>query len=399
MGPRHTKPITGHWRLPDGVEELMPADVVAIESLRRRALDLFHGWGYETVIPPLIEYLDSLLTGTGNDLELQTFKLTDQLTGRTMGVRADMTPQVARIDAHRMGREGPVRLCYLGSVLHTRPEIPGGTRSPIQVGAELYGHATLESDLEVIRLMLELVALAGGEQVVLDLGHVGIYRTLIASADLDPDGEAQIFAALQRKATADLEPLLQRHVSSEALRQQLLALNQLNGGVEVLSQARAWLPPSVHPLVAQLERVAATAERQQWGVELHVDLAELRGFDYHTGVLFAAYLPRLGSAVASGGRYDNVGAIFGRARPATGFSADLKTLVALTPQSPARPSAIFAPAQESETLEQRVAELRQQGERVVVELPGQQQDAAAMGCDRQLVETTTGWEVSRLNND
>lgn len=395
MDTRKT-PTLERWRLPDGIEELLPAEVVEIESLRRGVLDLFHSWGYETVIPPLIEYLESLLTGSGNDLDLQTFKLTDQLTGRMMGVRADMTPQVARIDAHRLNRQGPNRLCYLGSVLHTRPEISGATRSPIQVGAELYGHAGIESDLEVIRLMLEMVKLAGHSDIVLDLGHVGIYRALIEQANISEADEPLIFDALQRKATTELNEIIERTVQQPALRSQLLALNTLNGGVEVLDEARRQLDPSLHSALEQLQQIIAAAGSQQWGVEFHIDLAELRGYDYHTGVLFAAYIPQKGDAVASGGRYDNVGEVFGRARAATGFSGDLKNLVSTEKGGDYPPAAIFAPSTDSIELHREIDRLRKTGERVVVELPGQKERAAEMGCERVLVQQGDGWAVENL---
>ncbi len=395
MDKRRT-PTLERWRLPDGIEELLPAEVMEIETLRRSILDLFHSWGYETVIPPLIEYLESLLTGAGNDLDLQTFKLTDQLNGRTMGVRADMTPQVARIDAHRLKREGPCRLCYLGSVLHTRPEISGATRSPIQVGAELYGHAGIESDLEVIRLMLEMVKLAGHGDIVLDLGHVAIYRGLIEQAALCEGDEALIIDALQRKATTELNELLERTVEAPALRAQLLALNRLNGGAEVLVEAKQLLDPQFHPALQQLQKIVAAAEAQQWGVAFHIDLAELRGYDYHTGVLFAAYVPQRGEAVAAGGRYDNVGEVFGRARPATGFSGDLKNLVSGTGRSSYPPPAIFAPSTDSIELHREIERLRKTGERVVVELRGQQESAAEMGCNRVLVQQQDRWIVEEL---
>ncbi len=389
-------PTLERWRLPDGIEELLPAEVMEIEALRRSVLDLFHSWGYETVIPPLIEYLESLLTGAGNDLDLQTFKLTDQLTGRMMGVRADMTPQVARIDAHRLNRKGPNRLCYLGSVLHTRPEISGATRSPIQVGAELYGHAGIESDLEVIRLMLEMVKLAGHRDIVLDLGHVGIYRSLIEQAGISEADEPLIFNALQCKATTELNEIVERTVEDTALRQQLLALNSLNGGIEVLAEAKQLFGSQLQAEIEQLEQIVAAAESQQWGVEFHIDLAELRGYDYHTGVLFAAYIPQKGDAVTSGGRYDNVGKVFGRARPATGFSGDLKNLVATEQEANYPPAAIFAPSTDSIELHREIERLRKTGERVVVELAGQKEGAAEMGCNRRLVQRESGWAVVAL---
>jgi len=387
-----------HWQLPDGIEELLPSEVHGIEVLRRQTLDLFHSWGYETVIPPLIEYLESLLTGAGNDLDLQTFKLTDQLTGRMMGVRADMTPQVARIDAHRLNREGPVRLCYLGSVLHTRPEISGATRSPIQVGAELYGHAGIESDLEVIRLMLKMLQQSGIENVHLDLGHVGIYRALIAQCDLTQDQEALLFDALQRKASAELNEIVNQLITDETIAQQLLALKDLNGDPSVLATAQSTLggDPEISAALDYLQQIVTTAEERKWNVSLHIDLAELRGYGYHTGVVFAAYAAGIGEAVAQGGRYDNVGAIFGRARPATGFSADLKNLVALQQEQDYPPAAIFAPKGGDLSLQQKIDILRVAGERVVVELNGQQQNGKEMGCDRHLVQSGNDWVVEKI---
>lgn len=387
-----------HWQLPDGIEELLPNEVHGIEVLRRHTLDLFHSWGYETVIPPLIEYLESLLTGSGNDLDLQTFKLTDQLTGRMMGVRADMTPQVARIDAHRLNREGPVRLCYLGSVLHTRPEISGATRSPIQVGAELYGHAGIESDLEVIRLMLEMLQQSGLENIHLDLGHVGIYRALIAQCDLTQDQEAMLFDALQRKASTELSEIVSQLIADETIAQQLLALKELNGDPSILKTAQNLLGdnPEVSAALDYLQQIVMTAESQQWNVSLHIDLAELRGYGYHTGVVFAAYAPGNGEAVAQGGRYDNVGAIFGRARPATGFSADLKNLVALQQEQDYPAAAIFAPKEGDLSLQQKINTLRAEGERVIVELNGQQQSGGEMGCDRQLIQDGSEWVVEKI---
>ena len=387
-----------HWQLPDGIEELLPSEVHGIEVLRRQTLDLFHSWGYETVIPPLIEYLESLLTGAGNDLDLQTFKLTDQLTGRMMGVRADMTPQVARIDAHRLNREGPVRLCYLGSVLHTRPEISGATRSPIQVGAELYGHAGIESDLEVIRLMLKMLQQSGIENVHLDLGHVGIYRALIAQCDLTQDQEALLFDALQRKASAELNEIVNQLITDETIAQQLLALKDLNGDPSILATAQSTLggDPEISAALDYLQQIVTTAEERKWNVSLHIDLAELRGYGYHTGVVFAAYAAGIGEAVAQGGRYDNVGAIFGRARPATGFSADLKNLVALQQEQDYPPAAIFAPKGGDLSLQQKIDILRVAGERVVVELNGQQQNGKEMGCDRHLVQSGNDWVVEKI---
>jgi len=387
------------WLLPEGVEEVLPAGAWRLELLRRRLLDLFSTWGYELVLPPFIEYLDSLLIGTGNDLDLQTFKLTDQLSGRLMGVRADMTPQVARIDAHHLKRETPTRLCYLGTVLRTRPEGHGGSRSPLQVGAELYGHGGIDSDVEVLRLMLATLHAAGLEQLYLDLGHVGIFRGLARQAALTPAQEAQLFNALQRKSRPDIAALLAGLDLNAAMRDMLLQLADLNGGEEALATARKVLAgagPEVHAALDNLAAIAAAVRRALPGLPLHFDLAELRGYHYHTGAVFAAYAPGSGQALAQGGRYDDIGRVFGRARSATGFSADLKTLLALSTATLPEVRGIFAPCADDPALTRQVDELRARGERVVCALPGQQGDAAAMGCDRQLVLRDGHWQVAAL---
>jgi ATP phosphoribosyltransferase regulatory subunit len=387
------------WLLPEGVEEVLPEGAWRLELLRRRLLDLFSTWGYELVLPPFIEYLDSLLIGTGNDLDLQTFKLTDQLSGRMMGVRADMTPQVARIDAHHLKRETPTRLCYLGTVLRTRPEGHGGSRSPLQVGAELYGHGGIGSDVEVLRLMLATLHAAGLDQLYLDLGHVGIFRGLARQAGLNPVQEAQLFNALQRKSRPDIAALLAELTLTDDVRRMLLQLADLNGGEEVLAVARNALAAAsadVHVSLDNLEAIAAAVRGALPGVPLHFDLAELRGYHYHTGAVFAAYAPGSGQALAQGGRYDDIGRVFGRARPATGFSADLKTLLALSTATLPGVRGIFAPCADDPALVRQVDELRARGERVVCALPGQQGDAAAMGCDRELVLRDGHWQVAAL---
>ena len=311
-----------HWLLPEGIEELLPVDAVRVEALRRKLLDLFACWGYDLVIPPLIEYLESLLTGTGNDLDLQTFKLTDQLTGRLMGVRADMTPQAARIDSHRLKRNAPTRLCYFGHVLRTRPLGLGGSRSPLQVGAELYGHRGTESDLEVVGLMVEAVRAVGVSDLHLDLAHVGIFRGLAAQAGLSEGEDNQLFAVLQRKAKPEIRELLAASKATPQVREMLLALADLNGGRETLDEAVRVLSGADTPVQQALAdlRVLADAVEQLEPAGMHFDLAELRGYAYHTGAVFAAFVPGRGQAIAQGGRYDDIGGIFGRARPATGFS-------------------------------------------------------------------------------
>ncbi|HSP01393.1 MAG TPA: ATP phosphoribosyltransferase regulatory subunit [Thioalkalivibrio sp.] len=392
---------SNRWLLPEGIEEALPPLAERLETCRRQLLDLYHRWGYELVMPPLIEYLESLLTGTGHDLDLQTFKLTDQLNGRLMGVRADMTPQVARIDAHSLNQDVPTRLCYMGTVLHTRPDGFAGSRSPLQVGAELYGHQGLDSDVETIRLMLETFRVCGVGEVFLDLGHVDIYRSLAAGAGLDGDQEAQMFSMLQRKALPEIRDFLARLDLSGEVRERLMALGRLNGDPAVIEEARTRLAGAGERVSQALDELAAIAEavtRLYPEVRLHVDLAELRGFHYHTGAVFAAYVPGQGQEVARGGRYDHIGQVFGRARPATGFSTDLKTLVGLSPQPVApAPRGIFAPADQDPGLLDAVQALREQGERVIQGLSGQEGDAARMGCDRVLArDSNNQWTVADL---
>ncbi|MCC5811834.1 MAG: ATP phosphoribosyltransferase regulatory subunit [Ectothiorhodospiraceae bacterium] len=385
------------WLLPEGVGELLPPEALALEQLRRQVLDTYWGWGYELVFPPVIEYLDSLLIGTGADLELQTFKLTDQLTGRLMGVRADMTPQAARIDAHKLRREEPVRLCYVGTVLQARPDGPGGSRNPVQVGAELYGYGGVEGDVEIIDLMLETLYLAGAEEIHLDLGHVGIYRAMARDAGLAPELEKRLFEALQRKAAGEIRELLE-HLPDRAAADRIAGLASLNGGVEVLDQAGAYLSDAGEEVLQAMRRLWALAsalESRHPEVTLHFDLAELAGYQFHTGVVFAAFVPGNGKEVARGGRYDDIGRVFGRARPATGFSADLKALLDLgAAQSAAeQPPAVLAPWSDDAALQRRIRELRTHGERVVVALPGRDDSPQALGCDRLLRLQADEWVV------
>jgi ATP phosphoribosyltransferase regulatory subunit len=392
---------TNRWLLPEGIEEALPPLAERLETCRRQLLDLYHSWGYELVMPPLIEYLESLLTGTGHDLDLQTFKLTDQLNGRLMGVRADMTPQVARIDAHSLKRDVPTRLCYMGTVLHTRPDGFAGSRSPLQVGAELYGHGGSDGDVEMIRLMLETFRVSGVQGVFLDLGHVGIYRCLAAEAGLPADSETQLFDMLQRKALPEIREFLVGLDMAGEARGRLLALGELNGGAEVLDQAREALAGAgeeVFRALDVLSGIAAAVQRRHPEVALHVDLAELRGFHYHTGAVFAAYVAGHGQELARGGRYDDIGRVFGRARPATGFSTDLKTLVRLSAEPLAlAPRGIFAPPGGDDALDEAVQALRARGERVIQGLEGQENDALRMGCDRVLRRDSNNlWTVTEV---
>jgi ATP phosphoribosyltransferase, regulatory subunit len=393
------------WLLPDAVEELLPPAAQALEALRRTALDTCERWGYALIMPPTIEYLESLLSGVAHDLDLQTFKLTDQLSGRMMGVRADITPQAARIDAHQLQAQGPVRLCYAGSVLRTRPDTPQGTRNPLQLGAELYGHAGIESDVEVISLMAAVLGAAGAGPLHLDLGHVGIYRGLALAAGLSDEAEAALWDALQRKANRDIDAVLDAYSVGDQHRQHLAALAQLSGGIDVLDEARerlAGADASVQDALAALSAIAQALQRAQPDWVLHFDLGELRGYRYHTGVVFAAYTPGQAQELARGGRYDDIGAVFGRARPATGFSTDLKALQRLTRpnSSPAMAKAIAAPWQDDAALREQVAALRAAGEIVIWALPEptHAQATTMAGCDRQLTVDKTGSGGSKRFN-
>ena len=405
--PNKTEPLfmtsADRWLLPDGVEELLPEQALQVESLRRKLLDLYHSWGYELVIPPLIEFTESLRVGLGNDVDLQTFKVTDQLSGRTMGIRADITPQTARIDAHSLNREGPVRLCYASSVLHTRPKSLLASRSPIQLGAELYGDSSVDSDIEIICLMLETLSAAGIENITLDLGHVGIYKSLLAEAQLDDEAEAELFAALQRKCAADIDAAISSHLPEGELAAMLRALSQLNGDITVINRAKAQLanaPAEVQEAITMLNRVASQVSARFPKVALYFDLSELRGFHYHTGLVFAALAPGHGEAVANGGRYDHIGEVFGRARPATGFNTDLKALLGCLPAGDkpvhSETDSIFAAtdglnAEQQQSLWSVVSELRAKGERVVCGLAGQ---SAPQDFGKQLVLIDGEWTVS-----
>ena len=317
------------WLLPENIEDVLPPKAWKLEGVRRAMLDLFRGRGYELVVPPLIEYVDSLLTGAGSDLDLKTFKLVDQLSGRMMGVRADMTPQVARIDAHLLGHNPVNRLCYAGSVLHTVPDGVYHSREPMQLGAELYGVPGVEGDLEILSLMLDALQAAGLKNIQLDIGHVGIYRALVEDGRIPAELEQALFKALQSKAGDEVRTLCVGLDSR--LADALVALTQLYGGAEILPAARAMLPgtPRIHAALDTLTHLAKSLEGR--GIELALDLAELRGYGYHSGVVFAAYTGGHSRAIALGGRYDEAGKAFGQARPATGFSLDLRELVEATP--------------------------------------------------------------------
>ena len=377
------------WILPEHIEDLLPADARKLERLRRLVLDKFSRHGYELVMPPLLEYLESLLSGTGHDMDLATFKLVDQLSGRTMGVRADTTPQVARIDAHLLNRQGVTRLCYAGSVLHTLPAGLGKSRQPFQAGAEIYGYAGLAADIEIQQLMVDVLLELGVSGVQLDIGHPAIFRSLIDAAGVSPDVAEQAFVATEAKDIPALRALVP--VLGESA-QALLLLPQLYGESAVLADASARLPKTarITGSLAQLAEVEQHFSRQ--GIQVSIDLGELGGFNYESGISFSAYARGAADAVARGGRYDEVGKAFGRARPATGFSMDLKALLPLTADDPPR-AAILAPPAGDAAARAEVARLRAAGEIIVDRLPGADEHLAELACDRELRQIDGRWVV------
>jgi ATP phosphoribosyltransferase regulatory subunit len=378
------------WLLPDHLADVLPSEARHIEELRRLALDGARRYGYELVMPPLLEHLESLLTGTGSSLELQTFKLVDQLSGRSLGLRADTTPQAARIDAHLLNRPGVTRLCYCGPVLHTRPDGPYATREPLQFGAELFGHDGLEADLEVLQLALHVLAQSEVGQVSVDLGDARIVKSVLAGVELDPAVRQSIHQALAAKDTSSLQQLVSG--LPPAVGQALLSLPALYGDVSVLTQAQSVLAPWPQAVQAlqQLQWLASHLD-----VPVTVDLADLRGYAYYSGARFAIYVPGASDALVRGGRYDEVGAVFGRKRPAVGFSLDLKSLVAVVPR-PALRAAIRAPWGEAPELRQAIATLRERGDTVVCVLPGHESDVDEFDCDRELVQVADRWVVRAL---
>ena len=383
------------WLLPEDIADVLPAEARKVESLRRAILDLYQSYGYELVAPPILEFLDSLLTGTGSDLNLQTFKLVDQLSGRTLGLRADITPQVARIDAHLLNRNGVTRLCYAGSVAHARTPVGSSAREELQIGAEIYGCATWEADLEAMTLLLKTLSVAGLNKVYLDLSHAGILAGILDGQSLDKETVEALYGLLQSKDCPGL-----RHWASclpEKVVQALMGLTELNGPcAEVLAKAKKILPQHkvIDQALADLERLTASAGQLSTALELSIDLADLRGYQYHSGVMFAAYVEQLPQPIARGGRYDHVGQAFGRSRPATGFSLDLLTLANLSSLN-VRKLAILAPWIEDLALNQAIAKLRDAGE-VVIQVPaGINIDTAEYECDREMVKQGSSWEVKQ----
>jgi ATP phosphoribosyltransferase regulatory subunit len=384
----------GNWLLPESLADILPAEARRIEELRRELLDLYRTYGFELVAPPLVEYIDSLLSGTGTDLDLRTCKLIDQLSGRTLGVRADMTPQVSRIDAHLLNRAGVTRLCYCGTVLHARPADLLSGREQLQIGAEIYGHAGVEADIEIIRLVLDTVATAGVRNPRLDLCHPGVVRAIINADPAGPAHAELIHTLLRDKDVPGLGDLGQRADGPRAdTIQALRTLTALYGDAATLARARRELPalPGIAQALDALQALLQALPELRAGI----DLADVRGYGYHSGVTFSLYAEGWHDALVSGGRYDDVSRAFGRARPATGFSLDLRKLAAGLP--PAEPSrAVRAPWGQDAALVTAVRDLRQAGEIVVQVLPGHEHDQDEFVCDRELVQHDGGWAVRKL---
>jgi ATP phosphoribosyltransferase regulatory subunit len=382
------------WVLPDHIADVLPSEARHIEELRRELLDTARGYGYELVMPPLLEHLESLLSGTGEALDLQTFKLVDQLSGRTLGLRADTTPQVARIDAHLLNRQGVARLCYCGPVVHTRPDGPHATREPLQFGAELYGHAGLEADTEILLLALDCLrasGIASAREPLVDMADARIVRSLFADVPLDAAALGRVHAALAAKDESELRALTRSFPA--ASREGLLALVHLYGDAGVLDEAARALPgtAAVREALADLRRLSARLE----GVRVSFDLSDLRGYAYYSGMRFGIYADGAADALVRGGRYDEVGAVFGRNRPAVGFSVDLRELVGVLPARPLR-AAVRAPWSDAAGLRAAIAALREGGETVVCALPGHDSEIDEFHCDRELVEFAGQWKVQAI---
>lgn len=379
-----------NWLLPEYIEDVLPAEAAQIESLRRSLLDLLDVHGYQLVMPPMLEYLESLITGVGHDLDLATFKVVDQLTGRLMGVRADITPQAARIDAHMLNNQGVTRLCYAGSVLRTNPDGLAQTRQPMQLGAELFGHAGIEADIEIQRLMIKTLQAAGVKALQIDFSHVGIFDSLMSKVQVNAALKHSIYQALQSKDKTEVKALTQDFDAET--REALCRLTELNGDAAILAIAAKDLPKTNEITRALNDLTQVAEELADLGVCLSFDLAELRGYHYHSGMVFAAYAQGCSGPLAFGGRYDEVGQVFGRARAATGFSLDLRGLVKALPALNVK-KGILAPYGKEESLLNKINSLRASGEKVVQELPGHDGHIAELNCDRKLVNQAGQWQV------
>ena len=396
-------PSNSRWLLPDGVQETLPPDAQAVELLRRKILQTYHLWGYDLVMPAMIEYMDSLLTGTAHSLDTKTFALVDQLSGKQMGVRSDMTPQVARIDAHLLAddqhKNRISRLCYCGHLLHAKGEGITSSRTPLQIGAEIFGNDTIAADVEVVCLMIETLHAASLSGISIDIGHVGIFRCLVRDTSLDSDQENHLFNILQRKAIPELQQYLQQLPLDEQLRKHFYQLALLNGDISILDEARkvyAGCAAELHQAIDHMQAVVEFVQKKYPQTLIHCDLSELRGYSYHTGLVFAAFLPGQGKEIARGGRYDDVGRVFGNARPATGFSADLINLYQLSAASNVIEPGILAPDDIDPELDKTVQKLRLDKQRVIVDLTHGVSKPEDQHCNRKLVRQGDDWVVEDI---
>ncbi|MBL7003584.1 MAG: ATP phosphoribosyltransferase regulatory subunit [Gammaproteobacteria bacterium] len=385
------------WLLPDGIEQILAPEARSIEALRRDLLDLYRSWGYQLVMTPMVENLDSLLTGTAHCLELQTFTVVDQISGKQMGIRSDMTPQVARMDAHLLSNNAEInRLSYCGHLLHTRPSGISSTRAPLQIGAEIFGSEQLKSDIEVISLMIETLNAAGIKEISVDLGHVGIFSELTKAFNLSEQSEKALFDKLQRKSIPEIAEFVALLELNESQKQQLQKLAMLNGDINILVQARELFSKelvAIHQHLDVIEQVASYIEDNYKDVSVHCDLAELRGYEYHTGLVFSAFVTSEGTEIARGGRYDNVGKMFGEARPATGFSADIIVLQRLSNIENKTPLGILAPDTADPSCNELIKSLRQSGEIVIIDLSHGKQSAEQQNCNRIIKKQGSQWLV------
>lgn len=395
--------LKNRWILPDGAQETLPPDALAVENLRRKILQTYHSWGYDLIMPAMIEYMDSLLTGTAHSLDLKTFALVDQLTGKQMGVRSDMTPQAARIDAHLLADSNRsqriTRLCYCGHLLHAYGEGITSSRTPLQIGAEIFGNDSIGADVEVVSLMIETLHTSGLDSVSIDIGHVGIFRSLVKNTDLDADQEERLFDMLQRKSIPELKDYLDELPVTDEMRECLCQLALLNGDVSIINEARSVFSKLSSELLESLDHIEAVVvgvQSRYPNTLIHCDLSELRGYSYHTGLVFAAFLPGQGKEIARGGRYDDVGEVFGNARPATGFSADLLSLFQISNQSGEIEPGVLAPDISDPGLESMIQSLRKQNIRVIVDLSGGSCSPQEQNCDRLLIHDKQAWVVQKV---
>jgi len=388
------------WLLPDGIEEILAPEARKIEALRRQLLDMYRSWGYQLVMTPMVENIDSLLTGTAHCLELQTFTVVDQISGKQMGIRSDMTPQVARMDAHQLSNDSSInRLSYCGHLLHTKPSGISATRAPLQIGAEIFGSSELQSDIEVISLMIETLQAAGIKNISIDLGHVGIFGELMQAFDLSDEAEKSLFDKMQRKSIPEINEYVASLDLTESQQNQLKQLALLNGDLETIKTARSVFDKNlqnIHAYLDVIEQVATRLQANYSDVDIHCDLAELRGYEYHTGLVFAAFIEGQGTEIARGGRYDNVGELFGNARPATGFSTDLIALQRINLQIAELPKGILAPNTADVDCCALIKTLRADGEIVVIDLSDGKLSAAQQNCNRTIKNNGGSWSVKEL---